>query len=330
MIVALLFLAAAGSAQAEAPAPELCDVYYFGIGQRPDYARAFACEMAEPPERRNWVLLAVMYLNGEGTARDLGRAREALGHKRPDYCGATCAALDEVLRRQEAAPTKRYPRVDYCRDIAITTPDANYCLGVEERKEELRRKRAGKNLAASLPPKARKRFAALGQAFAKFKKADGLREYENFRDGTIRDEASEIMEKRVAKHYQAALAAWGPGATGPPPKTRSLAEADRELNEIYRGIMDGLNADIAEAQATAAPEEREQRVEDATGVKTATRDAERAWLRYAEAWKGFFKSVRPDDALALEKLRAFLTEQRIRELKYPSIGESEVLDPEDE
>ena len=300
MILALLFLAAAGSAQAEAPTSEMCDVYYFGIGQPRDYARAFACETAEPVERRNWLLLAMMYLNGEGTARDLGRAREALGHRRPDYCGATCAALDEVLRRQEAAPAKRYPRVDYCRDIALTTPDANYCLGVEERKEELRRKRAGKNLAASLAPEARKRFAALARAFAKFKEADGMREYQNFRDGTIRGEASEIMEKRVAKHYQTALAVWGPRATQTPPSARPLAEADRELNEIYRGIMAGLNADIAQARATAEPKERAERTEDAAGVKTATRDAQRAWLRYAEAWKGFLKSVRPDDAPALE------------------------------
>jgi uncharacterized protein YecT (DUF1311 family) len=133
----------------------------------------------------------------------------------------------------------------------------------------------------------------------------------------------------VAKHYQAALAAWGPKATQNQTRARSLAEADRELNEIYRGIMDGLNGAITEAQATKDPEERKNLVEDATQTKTATRDAERAWLRYAEAWKAFVAATRPDDAEALESVRAFLTEQRIRELKYPSIGDASSTDPEE-
>jgi hypothetical protein len=329
-ILVLLLLGAPGLARAEGSANEGCDVYYFGIGQQRDFNRAFACEMAKPEQERHWALLALMYLNGEGTARDLRRAREALAHNRTDYCGATCAALDEALRRHEASPTKHHGRIDYCKDIAQTTPDVNYCLGVEERKEELRGKRAGKALAAALAPEARKRFAALPQAFAKFKEADGSREYQNFKEGTIRGEASALMEKRVAKHYQAALSLWGPKATQPRPSARPLAEADRELNEVYREIMARLDGDIAKAQAATDPEQRKGRVQDATEVKIATRDAERAWLRYVEAWKGFVKSVRPDDAAALDDLRAFLTEQRIRELKFPSIGEPGATDPEAE
>jgi hypothetical protein len=77
-------------ARAAAPMDENCDVYYFGIGQRRDFKRAFECEMARPEQGRNWVLLAVMYLNGEGTPRDVKKARAALQHERPDACGATC------------------------------------------------------------------------------------------------------------------------------------------------------------------------------------------------------------------------------------------------
>jgi uncharacterized protein YecT (DUF1311 family) len=329
-VLLLLSLGAPASARAEAPANESCDVYYFGIGQRRDLGRAFACEMAEPEERRNWVLVSVMYLNGEGTSRDVRRARAALEHNRPEECGVTCAVLDEVLRRHEAAPNKSYRRIDYCKDIAQTTLDVNYCLGVETRRDAFRRKREAKALVVGLPPESSKRFTALAQAFAKFKEADGLREYQNFKEGTIRGEASAIMEKRVSKHHAAALAAWGPKATQVSAGARPLADADRELNEVYRGIMAGLSDALAEAQTTPDPEERKSRVQAATEVKTATRDAERAWMRYAEAWKGFVKAARPDDAEALESLRAFLTEQRIRELKYPSIGESGATDPEEE
>jgi hypothetical protein len=326
----LVHLGLLATVRAGAPAEETCDVYYFGIGQRPDLGRAFACEMAEPEPRRNWVLLAVMHLNGEGTPRDLRLARQALEHNRPDACGATCAALDAALRRREGSPGKTFPRVDYCKDIAQTTVDSNYCLGIDARKESVQRKVQARRLGVDLTPAARKRFASLGQAFARFKEADGGREYQNFKDGTIRDEASDAMEKRVGKHYQAALAKWGPQATELPPAARPLAEADRELNAVYRTIMTDLDARIGEARAVRDPEERERGVQDLTEVKTATRDAERAWLRYATAWKDFLQSVRPDDPEAPERLRAFLTEQRIRELKYPSIGEPGALDPEEE
>jgi hypothetical protein len=326
----LCLLADLPAARADQAAQPDCDVFYFGIGQQRDLKRAFACEMAEPEPKRNWVLIGVMNLNGDGTPRDLRRAREALEHNRPGECGVTCAALEEALRRQEAAPGKPHRRVDYCKDIAQTTTDVNYCLGVQARKEAFVRKREERDLSVGLAPAQRKRFAAVAQAFAKLKDADGAREYQNFKDGTIRSEAAEIMEKRVARHYRAALAAWGPRAQESPRGARSHAQADRELNEIYRRIMSELDAAIAEAGTASDAEERERGVQSATEVKTATRDAERAWLRYVAAWQGFNASVRPDDHEAAERLRAFLTEQRIRELKYPSIGAAGSLDPEDE
>jgi hypothetical protein len=325
---AMLAAGAALADQPKEPKEERCDEYYFGIVKTRDFKRAFECEMAVVEQRRNWVLISVMYLNGEGTPRDVKKAREAAKHMNPLECGVTCGVLDEVLRRHEANPGKKHRRIDYCKEIAQTTPDVNYCLGVESRKEEWKRKREERALQAGLSPESRKRLAALSQAFAKFQSADGMREYQNFREGTIRGEASAIMEKRVLRHYQAAMAAFGPKASEAPAPARSLAEADRELNAVYREIMDGLDDDIAKAQ-TATELYEKQRAEDRKEVKTATRDAERAWLRYAEAWKKLAESMHLDEPEVLEKLRTFLTEQRIRELKYSSIGDSGSTDPEE-
>lgn len=317
-------------ALAAAPAEVPCDVYYFGIGQRRDPARAFACEMALPEGNRDWVLLTIMHMNGEGTPRDVKKAREAFRHERLDYCGVTCGVLDQVLRRHEARPDKKHPRVDYCKQIAQTTLAINYCLGVEQRLAEIRRKREERAMSAGLAPEVRKRFTALSRAFATFKEADGIREYQNFKDGTIRGEASDIMEKRVSRHHDAALAAFGPNASQRPPLGRPLAEADQELNRVYREIMAARDADIAEAQATASGDDGQTRVEDVKDVRVATRDAERAWLRYVDAWKKLVTSLHPDDAEAPDQVRAFLTEQRIRQLKYSSIGESGTTDPEED
>lgn len=320
LVLVLGGLSPARAADADQPS---CDVFYFGIGQPRDVRRAFACEMSQPEPKRNWVLIAVMYLNGEGTDRDVRRAREALGHTRAEACGVTCAALEEVLLRHEASPGGRHRRVDYCKGLAQTTLDVNYCLGVTARKDAFARKQQEKSLMAGLTPPARRRFAALAEAFAAFKDADGTREYQNFRDGTIRGEAAAIMEERVTEHYRDALAAWGPRAKDAPAGACPLVEADRELNETYRRIMTELDAAIAKARIVASSDRGEERVQAAIEVKTSSRDAQRAWLRYATAWEKFVEAVRPQDAEAAHALRAFLTEQRIRELKYPSVGEGD-------
>lgn len=92
----------------------------FGRGKKADDQRALNCMMAEDERRREWVLLGVMYLNGEGTPRDLAKARDALFRRRKEYdfCDATCGALDEAIRWQAASPQKPIARVDCCKDIA--------------------------------------------------------------------------------------------------------------------------------------------------------------------------------------------------------------------
>jgi hypothetical protein len=110
---------------------------------------------------------------------------------------------------------------------------------------------------------------------------------------------------------------------------RELVAEAVKAHRIIHKIMANRDADIAEAAVTTDATERESRVEDVKAVKTATRDAERAWLRYAEAWKRLVANLRPDDNAVLDDLRAFLTEQRIRELKYTSVGDSSTTDPEE-
>jgi hypothetical protein len=102
------------------------------------------------------------------------------------------------------------------------------------------------------------------------------------------------QEDLVQRNFLAAVNAWGPKASPPPPK-RSLVDADKELNKAYRVLIDQYETDRADA-------------------KNAARDAQRAWLKYAAAWKSFAEALRPDNPRT-DDVRAFLTEQRIRELQ---------------
>jgi len=272
--------------------PEDCGIYYFGIGQPRDFKHAFACEMSTPDEQRDWMMVAVMHLNGEGTAASVKEARAAFGHV--ENADASSEALERIIVAREANPQRAYPRIDYCKEIAQTTLDGNYCDSVQLRLADVAAKRALKAAGANLGSEGTKSFTELQRAFAAFRKADSQRLYLEFADGTIRNAMATGQEDLLQRNFLAAVKAWGSKASAPAPK-RSLADADKELNRVYRALLSQDEADRADA-------------------KTAARDAQRLWLKYAAAWKGFAKTLRPDNP-RIDDLRAFLTEQRIRELQ---------------
>jgi hypothetical protein len=271
--------------------PEDCSVYYFGIGQPQDFKRAFACEMGARDEQKDWMMIAVMYLNGEGTAASVKEARAAFGHA--DSADGSADALEKAIGLREANPNSAFPRVDYCKEIAQTTPDINVCDSIHLRLADVA---AARVLAAAgiSDRAAARRFAELKRAFAAFRKADSQRLYLEFIDGTIRNAMATAQEDLVQRNLLAAVEAWGPKGSAPPAK-RSLAAADKELNQVYRALL--------------------SQDEDAGAkVKKAARDAQRLWLKYAAAWKRLAEVSRPDSSRT-DDLRAFLTEQRIGELQ---------------
>jgi Protein of unknown function (DUF1311). len=272
--------------------PEDCGVYYFGIGQPRDFKRAFACEMRSPDDQRDWMIVAVMYLNGEGTAASVKKARDAFRHL--DSADASSDALEKAIEMREANPRIAFPRIDYCREIAQTTLDGNYCDSVRMRKVDVAAKGVLKAAGADLDSAAAKRFTELKRAFDAFRRTDSQRLYLDFAQGTIRNAMATGQEDLVQRNFLAAVNAWGPKASPPPPK-RSLVDADKELNKAYRALIDQYETDRADA-------------------KNAARDAQRAWLKYAAAWKSFAEALRPDNPRT-DDVRAFLTEQRIRELQ---------------
>jgi chromosome condensin MukBEF ATPase and DNA-binding subunit MukB len=152
---------------------------------------------------------------------------------------------------------------------------------------------------ASLDRAGAKSFDELKRAFDAFRKADGERMYEAFIDGTIRNEKATAQEDFVQRNFLAAIPAWGPKAAAPSSK-RSLTDADSELNEVYRKNLSQFDTERASA-------------------KEAARAAQRLWLKYAAAWKRFAETLRPGQAAA-DDLRAFLIEQRIRELGFSGEG----------
>jgi uncharacterized protein YecT (DUF1311 family) len=297
------FLAVSSSVAFAQDQNEDCDAYYYGIGRAQDFKRAFACEMRAPDENKNWSILAVMYLNGDGTEKNVKKARAAFKHL--ESHDASSAALEDALGRREANPKFDFPRIDFCKEIAQTTLDGNYCDGIQQRLANVAAKGALKTAGADLDKTAGKRFGELKRAFEAFRKADGSRLYEAYVDGTIRDSIAIDQENFVQHNFLAAVEAWGPKASQTPAPKRSLADADKELNKIYRELLGGFDPEANDDK---------ERVASLQDAKDAARDAQRAWLKYAAAWKKFAEALRPDNPRA-DDLRAFLIEQRIRELQ---------------
>ena len=276
---------------------EDCDDYYYGISRTRDLKRAFACHTRAPDEDKDWMMLTVMHLNGEGTPASLAQAQASFKHVSAH--DASTEAMEKALALRAAHPETRFPRVDFCKEIAQTTLDGNECDAIQQRRADAATSRFLKPVKASLDRAGAKRFDDLKHAFDSFRKADGERVYEAFIDGTIRNAEAMAQEDFVQRNFVAAIAAWGPKAA-PPSSKRSLTDADAELNEVYRKDLSRFDADHATA-------------------KEAARAAQRLWLKYATAWKHFAERLRPNQP-APDDLRAFLIEQRIRELRFSGEG----------
>ena len=190
-------------------------------------------------------------------------------------------------------------RADFCKEIAQTTLDGNECDAIGQLRADAATSRLLKPVRASLDRAGAKRFDELKRAFDAFRKADGERMYEAFIVGSIRNEKAMAQEDFVQRNFVTAIAAWGPKAAAPSSK-RSLTDADTELNEVYRKDLSQFDTEHGNA-------------------KEAGRAAQRLWLKYATAWKHFAETLRPSQP-AHDDLRAFLIEQRIRELRFSGEG----------
>ena len=79
------------------------------------------------------MMLAILQINGEGAPVDIAGARASLNHV--ESKDADFEALDRIIKKREANPTAKFPRVDFCKDVANTTPSVDICQAREEGKK---------------------------------------------------------------------------------------------------------------------------------------------------------------------------------------------------
>jgi uncharacterized protein YecT (DUF1311 family) len=269
--------------------PEDCDALYYGEGRPKDLARALACYRAD----ENWVMVAIMQLNGEGTPVDVAGARATFKRMlgSDGFMDADAEALDEILKAREAHPKDKGKRVDFCADVAAVTPSLGFC---DRRAADHAAAEAAKRLAelrAGIEAGTRPAFDAAVAASQTFIAAEGERVYQKWIDGTIRAQASIAGESFARADFMRRIQALA-GAAAPEAGKRSFADADRKLNVAYKQDVGDSSPDY----------------------KRASHKTQHEWVRYRDAM-GKLAAVRwPARADVADLVRALVTEDRIVEL----------------
>jgi hypothetical protein len=290
-LAAPLWFAAPLLAQLDA---EACFRLYYGAGVTRDLTRARACFEKEVPKRTcnqtpyhlDRLYLAVMYLDAQGGAAELGKARALLSDCFND------ADIAELRQRTAGQAGK----LDFCGSLAATTNAGMSCSLLASLRIDTALAALEKSLLARLDPQGRELYRKWKDAGDKFAQADAAAIFESISPGALapaafNDRVNEIHAQRV-----------------------------RDLRELFRYRVHPKNnaAALAEAVHTLAERYRQQLERDERAkVRASAERAQEAWVAYRDATPAFYcQALKLGDCRALATdLLTTLTERRIDELK---------------
>lgn len=269
-----------------------CDseALYYGIGMAADPAKARQCALFEVKRGDDSVfggrtMLMTIYANGRGVKRDLDLAT----HLACQIDGAP-AERDGRVRHLAELKAKGWTGsgFDYCDDITSGLA-MGYCEDHAARMADARREPGFGRIAAGLTPDGRRAFAGLRKAHDAFAEAHSSGEIDL--SGTARGALAIAAEQKLKQDFLDTLQRVGAGRAPAYTHAQAVA-ADARLNAAYRKRL-----------AAISPEEAPGAV-----TKAGVRDAQRAWLRYRDAFLAFAAAAYPK--VSRDSLAAWITDRR--------------------
>ncbi len=260
-----------------------CDSYkeYSGIGTAVDYAGSRACAWQERPAKLadlgprytkasvlgGAAMLAVLYANGEGVKRDfqlaLRFACEAGG------APAEIRIRIEHLESMRAKPSDPSSKFEFCDDITSGFMEG-FCASYGSEMADQKRYEKIRQLKAGMTEGQRQSFNVLVKAQEAYSRAHAKGEIDL--SGTARAMLQIDAEQTLAEDFLEALKSYESSSRFPSGTTNEYRDADSQLNSVYRQA-------IADAEA--------HRAEYGAIQPEGVRSAERAWLKYRDAWIAF-------------------------------------------
>ena len=276
-----------------------CDSYqlYFGFDRAPDLVKARKCAYLEREAGKKEPdvvfgsagLLAMIYANGKGADRNFDLAAKfacevSEGHDE----GRVQHLLD--LKRQHWAGNE----FNLCDDDSSSFMQG-WCSRLDEDFKQADRTRKLSAITARWTASEKTAFRELQKAATSFFEASSTKEVDLSGSGRASFEIE--AEASLNDDFLAELQQFEKGQF-PKFSATDFSKADAELNSIYSKIQSDPKHNLEEFSTVTAD-----------GVKTA----QRAWLRYREAWVKFGKLKYP--TVGAESWRTWLTQERIKMLK---------------
>jgi hypothetical protein len=232
-------------------------------------AASGAATEPEDIDEMDGMVLAMVYGNGEGVARNLPLARQFVcqyaGGVESDEPAQLLKGFDKIVSQGGHFDVCDNSGGSYGREAAYV------CLGLQQdkRAEEIRQLEAA--ITATSTPQLKASFLTLSAAWQTFHKAYGTMDATLCDGGTGCGPITEDDDLKVTASWLAALKDTQNGvapASGTDPST--LNQLDRSLNARYHDALAEFKD--CEGDQCFAPQ---------------IRDADKAWLKYREAWVEF-------------------------------------------
>lgn len=253
---------------------------YSGIGRKVDYAAARECAWRERSAQLvdleprytaeslfgGSAMLTVLYANGEGVEQS-----KPLAMRFACEAGLSDDGMSGLLALP-AEPHVTQRKFVYC-DHAMTTFDMNFCAQYQGEITAQKRQDALGALSIHWPQAEKTAFAALENASEEYVEAHGAGEV--YQGGTIRDLRTDGVEEHQRDEFLAAVRKFESGHL-PVGTEADYNKADDDLNATYKSVLElAAKQNFAEDDGDIRPE----------GIQKA----ERAWLKYRDAWVAFAK-----------------------------------------
>lgn len=284
-------------AQAAAASLKDCDAeaLYYGIGRPADVVAARRCAILHSRTTGGEAaglfdgdeLLMTIYANGSGVARDLDLAIKL-------SCGLQAAPFEHdgrvasLLARKTGDDETPF---HYCQDITSGYA-MGWCARHEQRFAIARREADIARLTAGLTPTGETVFVRLREAAAAYAEARAF--HETDLSGTARGAFAVESEEAVWTDFMDLLGQVAAGGRLAGDAGEAKA-ADVALNAAYRERLAGSFDDQGSITAD--------------GI----RQAERAWIRYRDAWLAFVRAAHPE--ASEDGVNAHLTRERTKALQ---------------
>lgn len=275
-----------------------CFAYFYGEDNQPDYDKGRRCCLILGGCNRE---LGMTFANGWGTPRDLDAATYFLCRASGELGAFEQKGMLEFVQSLRSGTEKR--PLDYC-DHATSGAGMGMCAGLDYTRQKAGWDQRIADVEMILGADAKPALAALRKAADDLTDADGELIAEGNRGGSgyagfVLDGKAKRGEVFVDTLERYTL------ARGPKTTAKALKSADDALNTAFETRM-------------AEMKDLDQRLEKLSPGDGILRDAQRAWIRYRNAWTAFYrlcwKGQAPPEILDQEIVAA-LTQDRTKDLE---------------